>query len=58
MYISLIITNLQDKISIGASVKQPLEHEGGLECEVAVGVLEVFNHNIIVGVSLGQQSFL
>ena len=38
--------------------RQPLEHEGGLECEVAVGVLEVFNDNIIVGVSLYHHSFL
>ena len=38
--------------------RQPLEHEGGLECEVAVGVLEVFDDNIIVGVSLDHHSFL
>ena len=47
------LINLHDKFSMGAPPSQPLEHEGGLEREVKVGVLEVFNHKIIVGVSLG-----
>ena len=52
------MVNLHDKFSLGAPGSQPLEHEGGLEREVKVGVLEVFNHNIIVGVSLGKHSLL
>ena len=51
--VGLIRLNLHDKFSMGAPPSQPLEHEGGLEREVKVGVLEVFNHKIIVGVSLG-----
>ena len=51
--IIIIKHHLHDKFSMGAPPSQPLEHEGGLESEVEVGVLEVFNHKIIVGVSLG-----
>ena len=53
-----MMVNLHHKFSMGAPGSQTLEHEGGLESEVEVGVLEVFNHKIIVGVSLGQHSLL